>query len=394
MSKQAIQWVIDNVKIVTEDGVTFGSVAVRDGIIESILTQEESQQASGIEGYERLDGQGGYLLPGFIDIHVHGGYGGDFMDASSESYDAITKFHASQGTTSMLATTVTASKEAIERVLKATADFQASGMSYAELLGVHLEGPFISEKFPGAQNPAFISAPQLEWLKQWKSAYPGLIKLLTLAPEKEGAIELIQWLDENGIIAACGHTDAKYADMVKAADAGLSHAVHTYNAMRGLHHREPGTLGAVMSDDRIYAELIADGEHVHPASIRILLAAKPSGKVILISDAISSAGMPDGQYDLGGLPVIVKDGIARLEDGVTLAGSSLTMIRAFRYILDNTGLAIHEVSRLASGNAAERLGMADRIGSIAVGKQANLVWTNEELDINQTWVNGHSVYAK
>jgi len=394
MSKQASQWIVDNVKIVKEDGAAEGSVAVRDGIIEAIWTKEERPQAEGAESYEIIDGQGGYLLPGFIDIHVHGGFGGDFMEACTESYEAITRFHASQGTTGMLATTVTASKEAIEKVLRATADFQAAGMQHAELLGVHLEGPFISEKFPGAQNPAFISAPQLGWVKQWAAEYPGLIKQLTLAPEKEGAIELIEWLAANDIIAACGHTDAKYADMAKAADAGLSHAVHTYNAMRGLHHREPGTLGAVMSDDRIYAELIADGEHVHPAAIRILLAAKPSDKVILISDAISSAGMPDGRYDLGGLPVIVKDGIARLEDGVTLAGSSLTMIRAFRYMMDNTKLAIHEVSRLASGNAAERLGIYDRVGSIAVGKVANLVWTDAELDINRTWVNGRAVYTK
>jgi len=388
------KWIIDNIRIVTETGVTEGSVAIKDGIISQVMTKEERSKAEGLQGFEVFDGNNGYLLPGFIDIHVHGGFGHDFMIASKENYDAITSFHASQGTTTMLATTVTASKEAIEKVLQTTSEYTMSDMPYAELFGVHLEGPFISEKFPGAQNPAFISEPRLDWMKEWVDKYPNVIKQLTLAPEKEGAVELISWVAEQGIIAACGHTDALYEHMQKAADAGLSHAVHTYNAMRGLHHREPGTLGAVLSDDRIYAELIADGEHVHPASIAILLKSKPLDKVILISDAIESAGMPDGQYDLGGLPVIVKDGVARLENGITLAGSSLTMIRAFRYMLSNTNLAIHDVSRLASLNAAERLGIADRTGSIAVGKQANLVWTDSELNVQNTWVKGRSVYSK
>lgn len=394
MNTNHSNWLINNLKIVLEDQVITGSVVVQNGRIQQIISEENRDEAVHEGVLETIDGQGGWLLPGFIDIHVHGGFGSDFMDANSESYHAITKFHASKGTTGMLATTVTASKEAIEAVLQATAQFRSSDMPFAALYGVHLEGPFISEKWPGAQNPAFISEPQLEWLKKWNAEYPGLIRQLTLAPEKKGAIELITWLKEQNIVAACGHTDALYAEMEAAANAGLSQAVHTYNAMRGLHHREPGTLGAVLTDDRIYAELIADGEHVHPVAIRLLLAAKSSDKVILITDAVAAAGMPDGDYSLGGLPVVVKQGVARLREGNALAGSSLTMIEAFQFMLKHTNLSVPEVSRLASGNAAKQLGMHELTGSITVGKQADLVWTDAQFNVRQTWVQGRSVFEQ
>ncbi|MEK3881725.1 N-acetylglucosamine-6-phosphate deacetylase [Paenibacillus sp. PL2-23] len=395
MTEQATAtWTIHNVNIVLEDRVIQGSVTVSNGRIDSILEDsgEPAADPQAKEGW--LDGNGGWLLPGFIDLHVHGGFGGDFMYANRESYDRITGFHASQGTTAMLATTMTASREAIEAVLEAVSAYQRDGMPYAQLLGVHLEGPFISEKWPGAQNPDFIRDPQLEWLKSWHKQYPGLLRLLTLAPEKNGSIETIQWLKEQGIIAAAGHTDALYEDMRAAADAGLTHAVHTYNAMRGLHHREPGTLGAVLTDDRIYAEIIADGEHVHPAAIALLLAAKPQDRVLIITDAIEAAGMPDGEYELGGLAVVVKNGTARLREGNALAGSSLTMIRAIRYLLANTGLSIVDVSRMASGNPARALGVMEHRGSIAVGKAADLVLTDTELQVERTWSGGRSIFSR
>lgn len=391
MIEGAASWIIHNVNVVLEDGVIFGSVVVQNGKIAEVLSDDKSAVSS-TEGLEIIDGGGGWLLPGFIDVHVHGGFGADFMDASSDSFDTITRFHASQGTTGMLATTMTASKEAIEAVLHAVDNYRSSEMPYAALYGVHLEGPFISEKWPGAQNPDHIINPQLEWMKQWVSKWPSLIKQLTLAPEKMGAIDTIAWLAEQGINTACGHTDALYAEVIAAADAGLSQAVHTYNAMRGLHHREPGALGAVLTDPRIAAELIADGIHVHPGAIRLLLAAKPADKIILITDAMSAAGMPDGNYNLGGLAVIMKDNEARLLEGNALAGSCLTMIGAVRFILEHTDLTIAEVSRLASVNAAKQLGINDRTGSIVSGKQADLVWVDEQLRIQQTWVQGRSVF--
>ncbi|WP_424768087.1 N-acetylglucosamine-6-phosphate deacetylase [Paenibacillus sp. sgz302251] len=394
MTIETTNWLFHNVNIVRDEETIAGSVVVQNGKIERILTEGGKLEAGIADKLTPIDGQGGWLLPGFIDVHVHGGFNADFMDANRKSYDTITKFHASHGTTGMLATTMTASKEHIEAVLQATADYRAAEMPYAALYGVHLEGPFISEKWPGAQNPAHIIAPQLEWLQQWHAKWPDLIRQLTLAPEKAGATQLISWLAEQGIVAACGHTDAVYDQIIAAADAGLTQAVHTYNAMRALHHREPGTLGAVLTEHRIFSELIADGVHVHPAAIRLLLAAKPLDKIILITDAMAAAGMPDGDYSLGGLSVVMNNGEARLSEGNALAGSTLTMIGAVRYILANTDLSISDVSRLASGNAARQLGISDRTGSIAIGKQADLVWIDTKLNVQQTWVQGRSVYQK
>ncbi|WP_341281705.1 N-acetylglucosamine-6-phosphate deacetylase [Paenibacillus sp. FSL H8-0537] len=392
MFNSPASWVIHHVHIVLEDRIITGSAVIKNGLIHRLLENDAVPSAEEL-ALPTIDGAGGYLLPGFIDVHVHGGFGADFMDASRSSYDTITRFHASQGTTGMLATTMTASKEAIEAVLQAAADYRSGDMPYAALLGVHLEGPFLNEKWIGAQNPAYLSPPRLDWLEAWTAAFPDLIQILTLAPEREGSLPLIAWLAENNIVAACGHTDATYADMEAAADAGLSHAVHTYNAMRPLHHREPGTVGAVLSDPRIYAELIADGHHVHPGAIRLLTAAKPADKLILITDAMSAAGMPDGNYSLGGLAVEMKDQVARLQGSGSLAGSSLTMLRAFRYMLANTKLSVAEVSRCASGNAAKQLGIYEQTGSIACGKQADVILTDADFSaVSRTWVGGKLVF--
>lgn len=401
MTEKSTDLLITNVRIVTEQDIIVGHVKVKDGKIASIHAHrgqaEDAQDlaaGSTHEHVEVIDGGGGWLLPGFIDMHVHGGYGGDFMHANSESFDRIAKFHASQGTTGMLATTMTASREAIEAVLEAVAAYTRDGMDHARLIGVHLEGPFISEKWPGAQNPAFIEDPQTEWLQQWNNAYPGMIRMVTLAPEKAGAKESIAWMKNKGIIAAAGHTNARYDEIVAAAEWGLSHAVHTYNAMTGLHHREPGTLGAVLTTDSIHAEIIADGEHVHPAAIKLLLSSKPKDKVILITDAIEAAGMPDGEYELGGLAVVLKNGTARLKEGGALAGSSLTMIAAFRYMVETIGLSVTEASRMASGNPARELGIAGVTGSIAIGKQADLVLTNPSFLVEQTIIGGKPVFKQ
>lgn len=219
-------------------------------------------------------------------------------------------------------------------------------MPYAQLLGVHLEGPFISAKWPGAQNPEYIVKPQKGWLKEWISQYPDIIHMLTLSPEEDSASELIEWITSQGIVASCGHTDASYDDIQKAVEKGLRHVVHTFNAMKGLHHREPGTVGAVMNDDRISAEVIADGHHVHPVCIQLLSKLKVKENLILITDAISAAGLGDGDYNLGGLEVVVREGIARLKHGSSQAGSTPTMIDAFRFAVRKAGLTIPQ-SRMA-----------------------------------------------
>ncbi|MEK4077080.1 N-acetylglucosamine-6-phosphate deacetylase [Paenibacillus sp. FSL M7-0656] len=334
----------------------------------------------------------GLIVPGFIDIHVHGGNGEDFMDASPEVLDKISSFHSTQGTTAMLATSMTAPKERLDSVLAEVDRYRSGEMPYAQLEGVHLEGPFFSPKWPGAQNPEHIILPDVSWLEAWEKQYPGLIRQVTLAPEREGALEVISWLREQRITAALGHTDATYEEVERAVEAGLHHAVHTFNAMTPLHHRLPGAAGAVLSDPRISAEVIADGIHVHPAAISILAQLKQhDDQLVLITDAMSATGLDDGEYKIGDLPVIVKHGEARLKDGGALAGSTLTMIRGFRYLVQEVGLSLNAASRAASLTPARLLGIDHRTGSLAQGKQADIVLLNAELDIEGVWVKGRRI---
>lgn len=339
----------------------------------------------------RIDGRGGWVLPGFIDVHVHGGAGYDFMDADETGLAAITKFHAEHGTTAMLATSMTAPQAKLTGFLGRIRRFMDRPMPYAQILGVHLEGPFISPKWPGAQNPAHIVPPQPAWLEEWVSLYPGLIKIQTLAPETEGAPAYIERLARHGIIPSCGHTDATYRQIREAADRGLRHAVHTFNAMRPFHHREPGTAGAVLTDSRIMAEVIADGHHVHAAGIELLIRSKGPDRVILVTDAIAAAGMPEGEYELGGLPVVMAGGVARLKDSGNLAGSTLTMIGAFRHIVREVGVPVEEASRMASANPARQLGIDDRTGTLEAGKRADVLLLDDSLELRGVWVGGRRV---
>lgn len=373
---------------ILEDGV----LAWRDGKILYAGVPEGLPEQIRREALQLSVPDHGLIVPGFIDIHVHGGNGEDFMDASPEVLDKITSFHSTQGTTAMLATSMTAPKERLDSVLAEVSRYRSGEMPYAQLEGVHLEGPFFSPKWPGAQNPEHIILPDVSWLETWEKQYPGLIRQVTLAPEREGALEVISWLREQGITAALGHTDATYEEVERAVEAGLHHAVHTFNAMTPLHHRLPGAAGAVLSDPRISAEVIADGIHVHPAAISILAQLKQhNDQLVLITDAMSAAGLDDGEYKIGDLPVIVKHGEARLKDGGALAGSTLTMIRGFRYLVQEVGLSLNAASRAASLTPARLLGIDHRTGSLAQGKQADIVLLNAELDIEGVWVKGRRV---
>ncbi|WP_281888614.1 N-acetylglucosamine-6-phosphate deacetylase [Paenibacillus sp. YYML68] len=378
-------WLIHNASIVTPDApAAAGWLLLSGSSIERIGHADEPIPAA----ERQCDAEGGYVLPGFIDVHVHGGAGYDFMEADRVGLDAITRFHAAHGTTSMLATTVTAPKCAIDEALSRLADYVAEPMLHAQLLGVHLEGPFISKKWPGAQHPAHIVPPQLCWLEEWTTRYPGLLRLQTLAPELEGAADYIRALREHGVVAACGHTDATYEQVQAAAELGLSHAAHTFNAMRGLHHREPGTVGAVLTEDRLTAEVIADGHHVHAAALRLLARAKGELGLVLITDAISAAGLGDGSYALGGLDVVVQGGVARLKACGSLAGSTLTMDAALRYAVREAGIPLEAASRMASGNPARVLGISDITGELREGAQADVVVLSRELDVRHVWVRG------
>ncbi|WP_261302116.1 N-acetylglucosamine-6-phosphate deacetylase [Paenibacillus andongensis] len=386
--------VISGAKIVTEQGIIErGILHVKDGFIAFVGDMSQWDPSSAGSAARSVDAHGSWLLPGFIDVHVHGGYGADFMDSNPETLDIITRFHALHGTTSMLATTMTATREAIDRVLGEVDRYKSQEMPYAQLLGVHLEGPFISPKWAGAQDPNLMVPPQLSWIEDWHERYPQLMKQLTLAPEREGGLEMIAWLRDHGIVAACGHTDATYADIQSAVREGLTHAVHTYNAMKPLHHREPGTVGAILTDERVSGEVIADGHHVHPAAIRLLAMVKQPHGLLLITDAMSAAGLGDGQYELGGQAVTVQSGVARLTEGGALAGSTLTMIEALRFMVREVGVSVEDASRFASGNPARLLRLEASHGSIAQGKQADLLLVSPELELEHVWVRGKEITA-
>ena len=212
---------------------------------------------------------------------------------------------------------------------------------------------------------------------------------MTLAPEREGALEAISWLNTHGIVAALGHTDATYEEVEAAVEAGLSHGVHTFNAMTGLHHRKPGVVGAMLSDDRLSREIIADGIHVHPATIRILARMKQEGNLILITDAMSATGMADGEYTIGDLPVVVENGIATLKSNRdSLAGSTLTMIKGFQLFVREVGLSIEQASRVGSLNPAAKIGIADLTGSLEAGKLADVLMLSNDLELQGVWIQG------
>ncbi|WP_152397526.1 N-acetylglucosamine-6-phosphate deacetylase [Paenibacillus guangzhouensis] len=382
---------IVNANVVTPQGIIEnGCVRIENGTIVFVGTQAEVPVADlATWQHEALDAQGGWIVPGFIDVHVHGGFGADFMDSNKEVLDTITKFHLSQGTTTIMATTMTQSHDAIERVLAEVHEYKKNPMPYAQVHGVHMEGPFINPKYKGAQNPEFMVEARVDWLEDWNTKYPGVIKQISLAAERNGALEAIRWARANGINVAAAHTDATYDEMMTAVEAGLNQAVHTYNAMTPLTHRAPGTVGAVLSEDRIVAELIADGIHVHPAAMKVLVKCKTNNNLVVITDAMSAAGLGDGDYDLGGLAVVAKNGEARLKDGGSLAGSLLTMIVAFQNMVRMVGVSIEQAVQLTSYNAAKQLGIDDRTGSIRAGLQADLLLLDKDLNIQSIWVQGN-----
>lgn len=355
-------------------------------------TQISGVSVSSVEGATAtLDATGCYVLPGFIDLHVHGGDGHDTMDATAAGLTAMAAFFARHGVTAFLATTMTAPHADILRAVAAVEQWGEQITSGARILGVHVEGPYISPKFPGAQPAAYIRPPSLPEFAELMAAGP--VRMMTLAPEVTGAVELIAAARQQDVIAVWGHTDATYEVCVQAASLGMTQATHTYNAMSGLHHRKPGVLGATLTIDSIYAQLIADNIHVHPAAMNVLARCKGVEHTVLITDAMRAAGLPEGEYDLGGQPVTVKDGSCRLADG-TLAGSILTMERALANFMAATGLSLAAAWPATSRTPAQSLGLDQHCGSLQPGYQADVVLLDSELQVVATVVGGRIVYLR
>ncbi len=343
-----------------------------------------------------VDARDALLVPGFIDIHVHGGAGRYVMEGSDEALDAVARHLARYGVTGFLSTTVTGPWELQSQALAAAARRMERDTTFrgtdgtAAVLGCHLEGPYINPVKKGAQPEQFILPPDIEDLRRNAEPYLHAVRVVTLAPEMPRALDMIRFLVHNGIIPSIGHTNATYAQVCAAIDAGARHVTHCYNAMRPLDSREPGVVGAALARAELTAELIWDNFHVHSASCRALIQAKGPEGVILISDGIPGTGMEDGyQFSLGDLPVIVRDGAARLPDG-TLAGSLLTLDRAFH---NASSFTLPQRARMSSRNAALALGLGDRKGLISPGFDADLTLLGTDGHAQQTFVGGKSVFV-
>ncbi|MFJ7661663.1 N-acetylglucosamine-6-phosphate deacetylase [Lysinibacillus sp. NPDC097162] len=343
-----------------------------------------------------IDLQGQSVIPGMIDIHTHGTSGADVMDAEIASFATIVRALPQEGTTSFLATTMTQSDENISKALKNAASFiksyQKPGQS--EVLGVHLEGPFVNPSMAGAQPVDFIIQPEIPLFEKWQELAEGTIKLVTLAPEQKGGLEFIRYLKENEIVISIGHSDATFADVKKAIGAGATQVTHLFNQMKGLHHREPGVVGAALLLEELYAELIVDGIHVCPAMIQLAYQNKKSEKLILITDSMRAKCLKNGNYDLGGQKVIVKDGMAVLENG-TLAGSVLKLSDALKKMLKYCDdCTLEDVIKMTSTNPAKQLNLSDRKGIIKAGMDADLVVLNNDYDVQMTFCRGILSYQK
>ena len=329
------------------------------------------------------------MLPGFIDLHVHGACGHEAMDASPGGLQTMARFYAQHGVTGFLPTTWTQSHAAIKQALDVITELTGPVEHGARILGAQMEGPYLNAIKSGAQAPQLIRRADRSEVLDYLEG--NNVKLLALAPEFEENLWLIDECVMRGITVSAAHTSATYQQMWVAVEHGLTHATHTFNAMAGLGHREPGTVGAVMALPQIRAELIADNIHVHPATMKILVQIKGTDKVILVTDAIRGCGMPDGEYPIDDRVIHVQHGTARLPDG-TLAGSVLTMDQALRNILKATGLSLREAWRMTSLNAAQAIGIAAATGSLEVGKAADLVLLNHDLDVIMTMTEGEIAF--
>ena len=354
-----------------------------------------------------IDARGAIVAPGFIDIHIHGSAGFDTMDATPSALARMAEFVSSHGVTGFLPTVMSTP---IEQMLAAThaaaqaaqADINLYGECSehdrlrrgAQVLGINVEGPFLNPDFKGAQPEAGIVGPDPAVLHRILEAGGGHVRVMTIAPEMPGAMETVKALASLGVLASVGHSGACYDDIRAAIEAGLRLVTHTYNGMRGLHHREPGVVGAALVHGELACEVIADGIHVHPAAAKLVAQAKGSNGTVLMTDAMRATGLPDGNYELGGQHVIVTGGAARLESGV-LAGSTLTMDAAVRNMVKFASIPLHEATAMASSTPARLIGLADRKGRIEPEMDADIVLLDAEtLQVRATLVMGETVYER
>ncbi|MCD8157147.1 MAG: N-acetylglucosamine-6-phosphate deacetylase [Clostridiales bacterium] len=340
-----------------------------------------------------IDICGKWIVPGFIDIHTHGAVGVDVNGADVEGLEKIGRFFAENGTTGWLCSVLTDTPEQTGRAIGAYREYRrrledsGDAVSGAGLLGIHLEGPFLSPVYRGAMPEHLLRTGDAALVEEYQKLPDGGIRYITVSPEVDGGIAMIPALKELGIVVSIGHSGADYATAMQAIRAGAAAATHTGNAMRLLHQHEPAIFGAALESD-IYCEMICDGRHLHPGTVRLIAKTKGMDRVVAITDSIMAAGLPDGKYHLGVNPVVVKDGDAVLESDGTRAGSTLTQAQALKNLLAFTGKPLEEILPLLTENPARLTGIFDRKGSIVEGKDADLTILDEDNNVDQVYVGG------
>lgn len=380
-------YVISNVTIVTPDRcIDHANILISNGIIQKI-----SQEPISCETV--LDGHGAYAMAGFIDVHTHGCMGIDVNGATPKDFQTMASHYASWGVTGFLPTVLSDSVEATQKYLSNIADASQNLTTGSKIIGIHLEGPFLSPDYKGAMPECFLRQPDLALFDTFYSASQGMLKLMTCAPELTHMEELILHAAKKNVVISMGHTGASYEQAKKMIKVGVKSTTHTFNGMRLFHQHQPAVMGAAL-ESNIYCEAICDGRHLHPGTVSMLLSIKGKERFIAVTDSMMAAGMPDGCYKLGINDIIVKNGDAQLADGSSRAGSTLTMIQALQNILKFTGCDLCCATRLLSLNPASLIGINNRKGSLAVGKDADLILLSSNLEVLLTISEGTFIYHK
>lgn len=382
---------IKNCKIILQDSIKLGSVKIEKNIIKKIIFKESFKNAEIHNDNLVIDAKGLYLSPGFIDIHIHGAGGFDIMDGTYESVNGISKTIIKYGTTSFLPTTITSPIDKTAKAISAIKEATINGTDGANIIGVHLEGPFINSNMLGAHVKDYIQAPSVKIFASIIGDNIDLIKSITLAPEIPGSIDIIKYLSTKGIIISLGHSKGTYKEAIEGIKAGISHSTHLYNAMAPYHHRETGVIGAIF-DTNISTELICDGIHVSYPAIRIALKQKGTDNTILVSDAIMACDMPNGEYTLGDQSVSVLNHIATLPDG-TLAGSTLTLNKSIKNLKENTTYELQDIVKMATYVPAKLLKIDKIKGIIKEGHVADLLLFDENINIKKVILGGSLYYC-
>ncbi|MGP1597948.1 N-acetylglucosamine-6-phosphate deacetylase [Peptoanaerobacter stomatis] len=373
------EFYIKSDEIFTLNGVFSGYIKIKDGVIEEISKVAD-------ESIEIKDYTGKIVAPGYFDTHVHGYGGHDIMEATKEGLLEISKGIVQTGVTSFLATTLTDTTEKLDKACKNVGD-NKDFCEGAKVQGIFLEGPFFTEEFKGAQNPDYMTNPDINKLSNWKKLSKGLVNKIAIAPERENSEEFIKDALKLGVKVALGHSNATYEQAKKAVDVGANIFVHTYNGMSPLHHRNPGMVGAALSTENTYGEVICDGHHVHPAAVKVVMRAKTYDNTLLITDCMMAGGMPEGDYKLGDFDVKVENGTARIQNG-SLAGSILRLDNAVKNIV-KWGLASpFDAVKMASLIPAKSVDLDDKIGSISVGRCADINILDKDMNVLEVYIDG------